>query len=104
MKRYGLVLVCVAVLFSSVSLLVGMGVQALRDGAPPRMMRAWGLAVAAVAVAITLSVFLGARFSPEAEYRALPAPAVLAGWGVALVIFSGLTAFSAPGALSARST
>lgn len=78
-----------------VSLFVGMGAQALRDGPPPRIMRAWGMAFAAVAAAIALSVFLGARFSPEAEYRALPAPAVLAGWGVALVV---LITLSAPGA------
>ncbi|HQX74941.1 MAG TPA: YfhO family protein [Thermoflexales bacterium] len=79
-----------------VSLLVGMGAQALRDGLPPRIMRAWVMAFVAVAAAIALSVFLGARFSPEAEYRALPAPSVLAGWGVALVVCFGLMWLARP--------
>lgn len=81
-----------ALLAVGVSLLVGLGAQALWEGLSRRLVVGWLLSWCALAVMGALGVWLGARFSPETEYQTLPAPGVLTGW---LVAVFGVTAWIA---------
>lgn len=81
-----------ALLAVGVSMLVGLGAQALWEGLSRRLVVGWLLAWCALIATGALGVWLGARFSPETEYRTLPAPAVLAGWLASIV---GVTAWMA---------
>lgn len=83
------------------SLLIGLGVQLLRDGPAPAQRRAWWIGLALAAAGVPAAVWLGARFSPEAEYRALPAPAALAGWAAAFAVCVVLAAARQPSRLVA---
>lgn len=62
------------------ALLIGLGADALRAAASARRWRLWLAAWLVLAAAIAAGVIGGARLSPEAEYRGLPAPPVLAVW------------------------
>ena len=86
-----------ALLAVGVSMLVGLGAQALWEGVSGRLVVGWLLSWIALATLGAMGVWLGARFSPETEYQTLPAPPVLTGWFVALC---GVTAWIA-GALVA---
>jgi hypothetical protein len=81
------------------SLLVGLGVQALRDGLTTRQWRNWLIAWLAVLIALIVGLSLGARISPEPEYQSLPGRNVMIGWAIAIVVTTVLIAF---GWLAAR--
>ncbi len=74
-----------------VSMLVGLGTQALWEGVSRRLIVSWLLSWCALVAMGALGVWLGARISPEPEYRAVPASSVLTGWlaGVAGVTLWG---------------
>lgn len=72
-------------LAAGVSMLVGLGAQALWDGVSRRRLIVWLLAYVALVVLGAAGVWLGARFSPEPEYQTVPAAPVLAGWLLAIV-------------------
>ena len=72
-------------------MLIGYGVQALRDGLTSPQKRAWLAAWLLLCIAMVAGLLAGARFSPEAEYKTLPASSVIIGWcasavGVTVVI------------------
>lgn len=71
------------------SVLIGRGAEALSDPATPRRWRVLGLAWLGVLGVIVAGLVLGARLSPEAEYRGLPAPAIVQAW-VALAAMASL--------------
>lgn len=66
------------------ALLIGIGVQKLRDGLSAGQAQTWLFAWLAAMSLWTMGVLIGARASPEAEYRALPAQHVLFGWAAAI--------------------
>lgn len=78
------------------SMLIGLGVQLLRDGSTPAQRRAWWIGLALAGAGVPAAVWLGARVSPEAEYRALPAPGVLVGWVAAFAVSAALAAIRRP--------
>lgn len=65
------------------ALLAGFGVDALRAQLQATLSRRWLIGWGALSIALALGIWLGARLSPEPEYRALPARGVLVGWGLA---------------------
>jgi hypothetical protein len=69
---------------------IGLGVQALQDGLALRQKHVWLASWIALSVILVSGLFLGARFSPEAEYRTLPATSVLIGWGASYALISAL--------------
>ena len=62
------------------ALLAGYGVDALQAAASERRWRMLFAAWIGLVAAVVAGLLLGARLSPEAEYRGLPATPVLAGW------------------------
>jgi hypothetical protein len=76
------------------SLLVGLGVQRLRDGLTAKQARAWLIAWVGVMALLVIGLFIGARISPEPEYAALPARSVLLGWAIAAATVTVLIAVS----------
>ena len=70
------------------ALAIGLGVQMLQDGLNRRLKRAWFIGWVVLSMVVVSALLLGARFSPEVEYRTLPATPVLIGWAVAFVVVS----------------
>lgn len=66
------------------ALLIGIGMQKLEDGLSAGQAQTWLFAWLGAMSLWTLGVLIGARASPEAEYRALPAQHVLFGWAAAI--------------------
>ena len=64
------------------SLLVGFGVQRLRDGLSERLARTWFIAWLTLCALLIVGLVVGARISLDAEYRSLPARSVMIGWAV----------------------
>ncbi len=81
-----------------VSMLVGLGMQALAEGVSRRLSMSWLLSWCALVAMGALGAWLGARISPETEYQTLPAAGVLTGW---LAGIAGVTLWGA-GLLVAR--
>jgi hypothetical protein len=77
------------------TLLIGLGVQALQRGLDGRTTTRWRIGWAALVGALVVGVLLGARFSPESEYAALPQRGVLIRWIVAALASTALV-FAAP--------
>ncbi len=65
------------------SMLIGLGAQHIADGVNRAARRRWLVAWLVTSLVIAVAVWLGARFSPEAEYRALPESRVMLGWLIA---------------------
>ncbi len=70
------------------ALLIGLGVQQIRDGLSAQRALGWRLTWLSVVGLWLLGLLVGARASPEDEYRALPAQPVLLGWALSLVLVS----------------
>ena len=70
------------------SLLVGLGVQALRSGLALSTRRGWLLGWLVLMGSMAGAVVLGARISPEPEYATLPIRRVLMNWAVAAGVAS----------------
>ena len=68
-----------------VSMLVGLGVQALRRGESRQSTVVWLASWCALVGTGVMGLWLGARISPEPEYQALPARPVLTAWLVGIV-------------------
>lgn len=68
------------------SMLVGYGVQSILNGLERRQKRNWLIAWLVLNMVIIAGLVLGARFSPETEYKTLPATAVMVGWIVVDVL------------------
>ncbi|BCX05709.1 MAG: hypothetical protein KatS3mg053_3647 [Candidatus Roseilinea sp.] len=66
------------------ALLVGLGVQRLQHGLSTTQARSWFIAWLALIGLWIAGLLIGARLSPEPEYRALPDRNVMMGWIVAL--------------------
>ena len=66
-----------------VSMLIGLGTQALVDGLSVRQKRVWLLSWLMLLTLLAIGVWLGARISLDSEYRSLPARSVLWGWASA---------------------
>ena len=62
------------------ALLAGHGVEALHLGLTDSAAAALAGRLAALCILLASGAWLGARFSPEAEYRSLPGRMVLTGW------------------------
>jgi hypothetical protein len=76
------------------ALLVGLGVQQLRDGLSARRAFGWRLAWFGWVGLWIVGLLVGARISPEDEYRALPTQSVLLGWAIALGAVTSFVLFS----------
>lgn len=68
------------------STLVGFGVQRLVNNPPRRVLGIWLLTYVMAAVVWSVILLVGARLSPEQEYRGLPARDVILGWATAALI------------------
>ena len=66
-----------------VSMLIGLGTQALVDGLSVRQKRVWLLSWLILLALLAIGVWLGARISLDPEYRSLPARSVVWGWASA---------------------
>jgi hypothetical protein len=78
------------VLALGMSLLIGLGVQRLRDGLTAKQARLWLLAWVGVMALLVIGLLVGARISPEPEYAALPARSVRLGWAIASAVTTAL--------------
>jgi hypothetical protein len=80
------------VVFSlGMSMLIGLGAQKLIDGMNANETRRWLFAWLSLAVCLALGIWLGARFSPEAEYQSLPTRSVWMSWAIAFVVVTILS-------------
>jgi hypothetical protein len=68
------------------SLLIGLGVQRLRDGLTARQARNWLIVWLVLMAILVAGLLAGVRISPEPEYQSLPARNVLIGWAVAAIV------------------
>ncbi len=78
-----------------VSVLVGFGADALRTAASGTGWRKWLAAWLGLVSAMVAGLALGARLSPEAEYRGLPASGVLMAWALTAGLATALVAGAA---------
>jgi hypothetical protein len=72
------------------ALLAGFGLDALRTRLPAHVSRRWLAGWVMLSAVLGLGIWLGARFSPEAEYRSLPARGVMAGWALGWALTTAL--------------
>ena len=87
------------------ALLAGYGVDALRAAASERRWQVLFGAWLALGLAIIGGLVLGARLSPEAEYRGLPAASTLIGWtafGATVTLVMAAAAFAPRARRAAR--
>ncbi len=71
-----------------ISMLVGLGVQALSNGLSTSTRRLWLLGWVVLMGLVAGVVVIGARISPEPEYASLPERRVLMGWAIAAGVSS----------------
>ncbi|MCL4506280.1 MAG: YfhO family protein [Chloroflexi bacterium] len=72
------------------ALLIGLGVDSLQSNLTHRTTRHWLIAWLVTCFVLLAGLLLGARLSPETEYRSLPAPGVLIGWLTSFIVVTGL--------------
>jgi hypothetical protein len=68
------------------AMLIGYGVQSLQNGLTRAQKRVWLFGWLAWVLLLIAGLWVGARFSPEAEYRQLPVLPVLVGWLVSMLV------------------
>ena len=71
-----------------ISILIGLGMQALRNSLSNTTQRLWLVGWVVLMGVVAGSVVVGARISPEPEYASLPARRVLMGWAITAAISS----------------
>jgi hypothetical protein len=79
-----------AVFALGMSLLVGLGVQRLRDGITSQQARTWLMVWVGVMALWAIGLVVGTRISLDPEYKTLPARSVLVGWAIAALVATTL--------------